>query len=571
MSRLTLSEQTQLAKLMVDRTCRSASARLKQSPLLRWRYGAPVADKLLIVPQDLRTGDASFAAEVEFGHFGLGGAMVLLAGRSPFEILPPNEVWQRELHGFGWLRHFQAAGHVGARDQALALVLEWCAKHRWPGTGQAAAVAWEPSVTGRRLMSWIVNAPLILDNVDQETFDTITDRLADQLIHLSASWRHAPVGQRRLEALTALVMGHLCIAGRERNLEPIARAYSAEIEQQILPDGGHISRNPHVLVELLLDFLPLRQCFVTRELRLPEGFDAAIRRMLKMLRYLRLGDGKVARFNGMTAHMIDALSTVLAYDDHPQERLDAAPHSKYLRLERGPVVMVMDVGSPPPLELSGSAHAGCLSFEMSAGAQPIFINGGAPEPAAHEWHAAARATASHNTLCLGGKSSAKLVRHEHLESLLEGAPIRFPEGVEYKIANREGGIEVDAFHDGYFLRFKLLHRRRIEIAADGSRICGIDRVGPQRGQIRLPQDVPFAVHFHMDADVVCAPSDESGSAILTLRDGQRWRFSVTGTELSIEESIHFAALAGPRQSLQIALRAATFGESEVRWTMERMK
>ena len=354
-------------------------------------------------------------------------------------------------------------------------------------------------------------------------------------------------------------------------LEPIARAFSAEIEQQILPDGGHISRNPHVLVELLLDFLPLRQCFVTREQRLPEGFDAAIRRMLKMLRYLRLGDGKVARFNGMTAHMIDALSTVLAYDDHSHEGLEAAPQSKYLRLERGPVVMMMDVGSPPPLELSGSAHAGCLSFEMSAAAQPIFINGGAPEPAAHEWHAAARATASHNTLCLGGKSSAKLVRHEHLESLLEGAPIRFPEGVEYKLTNRDGGIEVDAFHDGYFQRFKLLHRRRIEIDADGLRIRGIDRIGPQRGQMRLPQDVPFAVHFHMDADVTCVPSGESGRVILTLRDGQRWRFSVTGAVLSIEESIHFAALAGPRQSLQIALRAATFGESEVRWTMERMK
>ena len=80
-----------------------------------------------------------------------------------------------------------------------------------------------------------------------------------------------------------------------------------------------------------------------------------------------------------------------------------------------------DKAGANPEELLGAAHAGCLSFEMSAATQPIFVNGGAPEPAAHEWHAAARATSSHNTLCLGATSSAKLVRHDHLQSLLEGA------------------------------------------------------------------------------------------------------------------------------------------------------
>ena len=39
---------------------------------------------------------------------------------------------------------------------------------------------------------------------------------------------------------------------------------AAELERQILPDGGHSSRNPSILVELLLDLLPLRQCFAAR-------------------------------------------------------------------------------------------------------------------------------------------------------------------------------------------------------------------------------------------------------------------------------------------------------------------
>jgi uncharacterized heparinase superfamily protein len=94
-------------------------------------------------------------------------------------------------------------------------------------------------------------------------------------------------GLQRIEALAGLLVGHLSISGYERHLEPVGQAFAAELNKQILPDGGHVTRNPMALVELLLDFLPLRQCFITREQKLPEGFDDTIKRMLKMLRYLR--------------------------------------------------------------------------------------------------------------------------------------------------------------------------------------------------------------------------------------------------------------------------------------------
>jgi uncharacterized heparinase superfamily protein len=38
--------------------------------------------------------------------------------------------------------------------------------------------------------------------------------------------------------------------------------------------------------------------------------------------------------------------------------------------------------------------------------------------------------------------------------------------------------------------------------------------------------------------------------------------------LAIEESTFFADSAGPRRSLQIVARGATFGETEVRWVLE---
>ena len=565
MTRLTLTEQSRLAKLLVDRTCRAASARLKQSPLLNWRYGPAYAEKLLLMPVELRQVDPTFANELEFGHIGLAGTLVIVGDGSPFDAIPPNAAWARELHGFSWLRHLQAAETATARDFALMHVADWCRRNQRPRQGYA----WEPAVIGRRITSWIANGSMILEGVAQTVYDITMDSLADQLIHLSSVWPQAEPGLPRLQALSAMLLANLSIAGHDRNLRAMSDAFSAELTSQILPDGGHISRNPGALVALLLDFLPLRQCFITREKPLPAEFDETIGRMLKMLRYLRLGDKRLARFNGMSGYMTDALSTVMAYDDMTKADLPSAAWSKYARLTRGPIVLVMDVGQPPPMEVSSEAHAGCLSFELSARSQPMFVNCGAPATSASEWQAAARATSSHNTVCIGGKSSSKLVRDDRLEALVGGLPIRFPSGVESKIASRDGGVEIDAFHDGYFYRFKLLHRRHIEIDAEGTKVIGIDRLGPQRGQLRLVQDVPYAIHFHLDPTVTCQSAGES-TAILKLRDGQIWRFTCGGAGLSLEDGMSYGDFVGPQVSQQIVLRAATFGESEVKWSVERV-
>ncbi len=563
MSELTITERARVARLAANRARRGAVARLLGSRMLRWRYGAPVADELLIIPQDLRTADPSFAYEIGMGHFGLAGRVAYLETGSPFDLPPPTEEWQRELHGFAWLRHLRAAATARSTRTALSLVRDWIRSTR-----SRSGVAWEAAVVGRRLISWIVNAQLLLEEVDQRTYDTTADSLADQLLHLSATWRDAPDGYPRLLALIALVYGDLCIAGHERHLSDVEALLSAELKQQILPDGGHISRNPGVLVGLLLDLLPLRQCFVARNRGTPPELESAVRRILPMLRFMRLGDGTLARFNGMGAPSIDALATALAYDVGLGETNTASPNSLYMRLERGGVVVIVDGGPPPELEYAGQAHAGCLSFEMSTGTSPLLVNGGAPSPADQEWLATSRSTATHNTLVLGDQSSSRLIRHPTLERLIGAPPIRSPGRVPAKFGRGEDGDLFDGAHDGYLRPFGLIHSRKLALAADGTKLVGSDRLAPPKGTLRLSQDLPYAIHFHLHPSVQ-AQSDGAESAVLIARGGDRWRLSSSGAHLSIEPSVHFADLAGPADSRQVVLRGATYGETEVRWRLER--
>src|SRR5262249_61990677 len=125
----------------------------------------------------------------------------------------------------------------------------------------------------------------------------------------------------------------------------------------ILPDGGHISRNPGTLIELLLDLLPLKQAFAARNVPPPPALLNAIDRMMPMLRFFRHGDGNFALFNGMGPTAPDLLAPALASDDARGAPLSNAPHTGYQRMQAGALLVIADTGRAPPVDVSQEADA----------------------------------------------------------------------------------------------------------------------------------------------------------------------------------------------------------------------
>jgi uncharacterized heparinase superfamily protein len=120
---------------------------------------------------------------------------------------------------------------------------------------------------------------------------------------------------------------------------------------------------------VLLDLLPLRRCFRARSRTQSQQLDENVSLMLAMLRSLRLGDGLLARFNGVSVGIPARLATVMAYADAAMPMPAHANQSGYERLHQHNTILIADCGPPPPVVLSNAAHAGCLSFELSCGTE----------------------------------------------------------------------------------------------------------------------------------------------------------------------------------------------------------
>jgi uncharacterized heparinase superfamily protein len=562
---LSKRENVNLAVLALERARRGAIARLRRSRLLRWRHRTPAAQDLLLAPPDLRAPDQGFADELAAGGLGLAGAVAQLHGRSPFAVAPPSRAWLRELHSFSWLRHLDAARSPDTERTARALVGEWirCSGKR------SLRHAWQPELVARRVLSWLSHAGLLLDGAARRPYAALMRSLASQITYLTASWHNAPDGYPRLLALIALVQAELCLAANERRFARWREALLAELQRQILGDGGHRSRDPSVLVELLLDLLPLRQCLAAQGEKPPPPLLAAIDRMTRMLGHLRLGDGMLARFNAAATAERDALATVLAYAGDPASDPPSGA-SGYVRLERGSTVIVVDAGPPPRLEFAGAACAGCLAFELSSGGALLLVNAGVPRADAEGMRAIARATASHNTLCLGEQSSSKLIRNARLERALGGAPLRHPDYVTARVRTGEECIELAASHDGYLQRFGLVHTRVLALAHDGGTLTGQDRLAGARETQRFAWDVPFAIHFHLHPDAEAHADQSLYAAELLTGNGEHWRLTCEGAQVAIEQSVYFADPGGPRTRQQVVLRGVCGGASEVSWSLARM-
>jgi uncharacterized heparinase superfamily protein len=567
MAKLGFNERVRIAAVRVQGFQRHARVTVMTTPLLRWRHGRPALRELVMVPGDLRGVDPSFWPEIESGLLGLSGATAELCGRSPFEVDPPHLAWARALHGFAWLRHLDGGDDGAAQAAAQDYVMAWLSNRAF-STSQVAS---DPVVRARRIISWLSHAPLLLEGAPLRTFDAIGRGLSWDVVMLDGTWRKAGPGYPRLLALTGLAMAHVATKGRERQLASTMGLLVDEIGRQMMSDGGHCSRNPAVLIELLLDWLPLKSCFDARGLPMPDAFGIAIARMLAMVRFLRLGDGGVARFNGVGTGDPAALATLSAYDERPKLSWGIAPDSRYGRLEVGPAVVIVDAGPAPALLLSGDTHAGCLSFEMSDGRALLFVNAGASSEADTGWRAISRATASHSTVCLGEVSSGRLVRHAGLEAMIGAVPLQLPVTVTASLHDQDEAQVFEGTHDGYLHRLGVTHTRQLRLGPDGRSLFGYDRL-ETKGQDRLRRDLPFAVHFHLHPSSHCALElDDVGDriAVISLAGGASWQLTAAGAVMTLEESTFFAGNFGPRPALQIVLRGACAGASEITWRAVR--
>jgi uncharacterized heparinase superfamily protein len=549
-------DQLRLVLHRLGRLTRRLRLGAVSGPIGRLRVAGGGRSQLLIAPPDLRTADPTIAVEIYTGRFAFAGHVVEVGGRSPFNTGPPSEDWLRELHSFGWLRHLRAADTPLARSNARTIVEDWLSWHGRAG----GEIVWDTDVTARRALSFLAQSPLILHDADHDLYRDFVRSLLRHASVLRSAVGTSDPGLPRLHAAIAIALIGLSLSQQERLARSGLERIDAELQAQILPDGGHISRNPTALVDILIDLLPLRQALIARGLIPSETLMNCIDRMMPMLRFFRHGDGAFAHFNGVAASAGGLVATLVSYDEALGAPASSAAYSGYERVESGTSLLLVDAGGPPPIAYSSEAHAGALSFEFSAGMHRIVINCGAPASRHENLRRAARLTAAHSTAGLAEQSSCRFSGPAANAQIVSG-----PRSVTARRkASDDGSTVLQLSHDGYARRFGVVHERSLRLGADGYTLEGVDRFTGQPTR----RNLPYVVRFHLHHTVAVHATDRQTALDLRLPDESIWRFEAN-SPVELEESVHLSDVFGSRPSHQLVIASRADSQVPVKWRLSR--
>jgi len=557
-------EKPLIAVLTLSEAWRRLRRRLRTGPIhyLRFVGGAP--ERLNVVPPSLRTGDPITAEAIYGGRFHLAGKLVEAGQDSIFRVASPSECFESELNGFSWLNHHAAAGDALARQNARSLIEDWLRlrAHRLSGP------AYKPEVSARRLIAWLSHADLILDGASYDFYRRFLKSLMAQTRFLRSVAAEAPDGLPRLMVRMALALATLCLPMPAGRTKAAAQNLAAELDRQILPDGGHVSRNPEALAIILAELLPIRETLIGQGQPVPKGIYSAIDRMLPALRFFRHADGSLALFNGTGPSELQLLAALMRFDETLGDPISHARHSGYHRLTGGGTVVIADTGCPPPAALSHDAHAGTLAFELSSEMARIVVNCGRPTVGQPELKRLGRSTAAHSTVTLNDRSSSRFAAHSNLDRFLGSPLVPGPTAIALEELGDDHAARTSGFrasHNGYERDFGVLHSRMLALSPDGGRLEGRDAVRPARRAKVRGEPITAAARFHLHPSV--SVETIGGFARLSLR-GQVWRFTAD-QPFSVEDSILFADSAGTRRTLQLVIAFDPVLTPEISWCFER--
>ena len=329
--------------------------------------------------------------------------------------------WDAPLHGKLWRynqHYFDDLNAVGSAERSewhMALLRRWV-RDNPPGRG----TGWEPYPASLRIVNWIK-----WSRSRHELPPECVQSLAVQSRWLRKRLENHLLANHLFANAKALVFAGLFFEGAEASswLQTGLQILEREIPEQILPDGGQFERSTMYHALALEDMLDLVNVTTVYRSAIParwSGFVGSWRnridRMREWLATMSHPDEEIGLFNDAafgiapTPVKLEQYAVALGFRSlvPGNAELTHLADSGYVRVQRDPVVALIDIAPIGPDYLPGHAHADTLSFELSLSGQRVLVNSGTSCYGGDAERLRQRGTSAHNTVVIDGQNSSEV-------------------------------------------------------------------------------------------------------------------------------------------------------------------
>ena len=446
--------------------------------------------------------------------------------------IDPNIFWvgskhnneEKEMHSFLWLNLIDRKNDGKIIQRTIDV---WILKN-----SRYKRNIWDSSVLSKRIISWILNVDIILNNATFDFKKKFLDSLISQTNHLKKNIKFEKDYSKRIEVLTALSLSGLVFKEYEDNYEIGIKELEKLVKDFFDDDGFPLSRNPSDLIFYTKYLLLCKECIKDAQQYIPDFLDTITNKNLICIKNILTPNINVPLFNGASEENLEEFSEFVndsKYKSKDKKKVIGGIYALNIKNHS----FFFDTGEPPKKSFSKSYQSGPLSFEYYIEGKKIITNCGFGSNISPKAELLSRLTSAQSTLTINDTSVTKFERNKMINKIF-GNSIKN----SFKISNvdfneNEDHVKVCASHNGYEQNFGCTHKRKILFNKKTKNLEGFDELVKEKNG----KPINYNIRFHIYPGLTTVKTISGNSVLIQLSKNKSLLFIFKGESIMLEKSI----------------------------------
>jgi uncharacterized heparinase superfamily protein len=393
---------------------------------------------------------------------------------------------------------------------------------------------WQNLSISKRILAWILNADIILNNADGHFKQIFFNSIITQVNHLKNDLNYDYNPIKKIEIISAIILSGLVFKDYNKNFEFGIKELKIIIDDYFDIDGCPINRNIYDLVQTSKFLVLIKECCKDAQAYIPDYLDNIVDNLVKCLFSLQTPNHKNPLFNGASEFKIDTYIEYLAGLEYKKNITKKSVNQIYI-LRGKKFLFFFDIGSPPKKKDSSSYQSGPLSFEYFIDNHKVITNCGFGNKISKKAELISRLTSAQSTLCLNDSSVTKFERN-YLTNKAFGASIMTSFKVfDFNTDENVDSISISAKHNAYEESFNYIHERIIKINKKNGNLSGVDSLISGKNKNKLSND--YNIRFHLYPGINAVQTIGKNSILIQIEKNKSLLFTANGENISLEKSI----------------------------------
>ena len=420
--------------------------------------------------------------------------------------------------------------------------------------------SWEFDLTSKRIIAWLSNHSLTIDEADREYIRIFNEMIQKQANHLINEINSSKTINDKIIGCAAIILVGLSYKDKKKYLS-YGLNLLKKISNTAFDNSGFTkSRSIKQLIFYLKYFILIREWFKEAQIEAPDLINEVI---------FYLGQGYAFFWQNTKFDILMNGNNISNNNEFDQylKRFGYKFNNKnkefggYAILQDKKISIAMDIGQPPHYNFSSEYQSGPLSLEIVSNGKKLISNCGYHDGKNEKLTKLSKSTATHSTLIIDDNSSCKLKKIKKKYLVKNSLKI-----LKKNVIFEKNYWKISSSHDGYSKRYNAIHERDIEYYPEQLKFVGTDKILTKKANL----NIKFDIRFHLEPNVKIMKTQDNKAIFIELED-EGWKFTCDKFNVNIDNGLYFGNKNSYTQNQNIFISGITNSQNEnITWQLNKI-